>query len=91
MTQPLAGRIVKRGALAIIGFIVARPALDAFLRRQIYRFPGLAGRARATIARSRRRSGQALPSMATDAAHLSDNARQILRDLGQATDQHRQP
>ena len=89
MLKPLARRLAKRGALAMIGFIVARPALDAFLRRQVYRFPGLAGRARAAIARSRRRDGQALPTLATDEAQLTDNARQLLRDLARTLD-HRQ-
>jgi hypothetical protein len=88
---PMARRLARRGALALIGFIVARPALDAFLRRQIYRFPGLAGQARAAIARSRRRVGQALPTLATDEAQLSDNARQVLRDLARTFDHHRQP
>jgi hypothetical protein len=88
MMPPLAGRLVRRSALAVIGFIVARPALDAFLRRQVYRFPGVAGRARAAIARSRRRSGQALPTLSTDETQLTDNARQILRDLARTLDRH---
>ena len=91
MIAPVARRLVKRTALAVINFIVARPALDAFLRRQIYRFPGLAGRARAAIARSRRIHSQALPPVLTEEADLTDHARQILRDLARAIEHPRQP
>lgn len=85
----LARRALKTGALGVVGFIVARPRLDAFLRRQIYRFPGLAGRARAAIARSRRASGQALPVILTEEADLTDSARQVLQALERAIDNSR--
>ena len=87
----MARRILKAGALRAVGFIVARPRLDAFLRRQIYRFPGLAGRARAAIARSRRADGQALPVILTEEADLCDSARQVLHDLQRAIDHARTP
>lgn len=89
MMLALVKRLAKRVALGVIGFIVARPALDAFLRRQIYRFPGLAGRARAAIARSRRATGQKLPPVLTEEADLSDSARQVLRDLVRTIDHSR--
>jgi hypothetical protein len=85
----LARRVLKSGALGVVGFIVARPRLDAFQRRQIYRFPGLAGRARAAIARSRRASGQALPVIHTEEADLTDSARQVLQALERAIDNSR--
>lgn len=88
---PVARRLIKRTALAVINFIVARPALDAFLRRQIYRYPGLAGRARAAIARSRRMHSQALPPVLAEEADLTDHARQILRDLARSIDRASQP
>lgn len=75
--------LVKRCALRVVEFIVARPALDAFLRRQIYRFPGMAGRARAAVARSRR-GEQNLLSDVTEEADLTEYARQVLRDLERA-------
>jgi hypothetical protein len=87
----MARRILKILALRAVGFIVARPRLDAFLRRQIYRFPGLAGRARAAIARSRRADGQALPVILTEEADLCDSARQVLHDLQRAIDHTRAP
>ena len=83
-------RAIKAAALHAVGFIVSRPGLDAFLRRQIYRFPGLAGRARAAVARSRR-AGQNLAADVTDAADLSEPARQILRDLERAIAHARRP
>jgi len=82
----LARRVARAVVLRLIRFIVARPPLDAFLRRQVYRFPGLAGRARAAIARSRRDPGQALPVAVTAEADLTDNARQVLHDLRRAID-----
>lgn len=78
-------------ALRAVAFVIARPQLDAFLRRQLFRFPGLAGRVRATVARSRRTDWQALPVLATDEAELTDSARQVLCDLRRAighTHQH---
>ena len=81
-------RAVRAGALRLVAFILARPALDAFLRRQIYRFPGLAGRARAAVSRSRR-AHLAAPSVVTDEAGLTDAARQVLRDLAYAIDRQR--
>lgn len=77
-------RVFKAAALRAVGFIVARPGLDAFLRRQIYRFPGLAGRARAAVARSRRAAQNGVAEV-TDAADLSEPARQLLRDLERAS------
>jgi hypothetical protein len=80
---------MKSIASRLLGFVVARPALDAFLRRQVYRFPGLAGRVRATVARSRR-GQQNLLSEISEEADLSDHARLILRDLTRATRPSRQ-
>lgn len=77
--------------MRLIRFIVARPRLDAWLRRQVYRFPGLAGRARAAIARTRRNPDQVLPVAVTEEADLTDNARQVLQDLRRAIDPSRQP
>jgi hypothetical protein len=79
----------KTGVLRVVGFIVARPHLDAFLRRQIYRFPGIAGRARAAIARSRRPAGQGLAVILTEEADLTDGARQVLQALERAIDHNR--
>jgi len=72
--------------MRLLRFVVARPRLDAVLRRQVYRFPGIAGRARAAIARSRRPAGQVLPVAVTEEADLTDKARQILQDLRSAID-----
>ena len=77
----LVRRTAKAVALRTVGFVVARPGLDAFLRRQLFRFPGLAGRVRAALARSRRTDWQSLPPVMTDEAELTDAARQVLRDL----------
>lgn len=82
--------LFKAGALRLVEFVVARPALDAFLRRQVYRFPGVAGRARAAVARSRR-AQQNMPADATDEADLSDAARQVLHDLARAIAHPRLP
>ncbi len=74
-------QFVKAGGLRAVAFIVARPGLDEFLRRQIYRFPMLAGRVRAAVANSRRADWQSLPVLLADEAELSENARQVLHDL----------
>ena len=76
--------LLKRSALRMVEFVVARPALDAFLRRQVYRFPGMAGRARAAVARSRR-AEQNLLSDVIDEADLTEHARQVLHDLHRAS------
>ncbi|MDB5745695.1 MAG: hypothetical protein JWP72_543 [Massilia sp.] len=86
-----ARRKLKAGALAVLGFILARPRLDGFLRRQVFRFPGLAGRMRAAVARTRRTDWQVLPTLPTDEAELTDGARQILHDLRRALEHTRQP
>jgi hypothetical protein len=85
----LARRVARAGALRVVGFILSRPALDTFLRRQIYRFPGLAGRARSMVARSRR-PHQNLPAVVTEEAELTDAARLVLHDLARAIDHPRQ-
>lgn len=77
---------MKRIALGAVAFIVARPRLDDFLRRQIYRFPGIAGRVRGAIAHSRRADWQSLPVPLSDEAELTEGARQVLRDLRRAID-----
>ena len=77
---------VKTAALRAVAFVVARPRLDAFLRRQLFRFPGLAGRVRAAIARSRRTDWQVLPTLLADEADLTDAARQVLHDLRRVID-----
>jgi hypothetical protein len=82
---------LKAFALRAVGFIVARPRLDGFMRRQLFRFPGLAGRVRAAIARSRRSDWQTLPALPIDEADLTDPARQVLRDLRRALERTRQP
>ena len=79
-------RLAKNGALGLVAFVVARPRLDDFLRRQIYRFPGLAGRVRASVAHSRRADWQTLPVLLTDETELTDDARQVLHDLRRAID-----
>ena len=86
-----ARRAVKTAALRAVAFVVARPRLDGFLRRQLFRFPGLAGRVRAAVARSRRADWQALPTPVADEAELTDAARQVLHDLRRAIDHPRQP
>ena len=84
-------QLVKKAALRAVALIVARPRLDDFLRRQIYRFPGLAGRVRAAVAHSRRADWQSLPVPLADEAELTDSARQVLRDLRRAIDRTRTP
>jgi hypothetical protein len=86
-----ARQLVKKAALRAVAFVVARPRLDDFLRRQIYRFPGLAGRVRAAVAHSRRADWQSLPVMLSDEAELTDSARQVLHDLRRAIDHSRTP
>ena len=86
-----ARRVVKTAALRAVAFVVARPRLDGFLRRQLFRFPGLAGRVRAAVARSRRADWQVLPTPGADEADLTDAARQVLHDLRRAIDRNRQP
>jgi hypothetical protein len=86
-----AKQFVKRAALRAVAFIVARPRLDDFLRGQIYRFPGLAGRVRAAVAYSRRANWQSLPVVLADEAELTDGARQVLGDLRRAIDRTRTP
>ena len=85
----LVRQFVKKAALRALAFVVARPRLDDFLRRQIYRFPALAGRARAAIAHSRRADWQPLPVLLSDEAELTDGARQVLQDLRRAIDRER--
>ena len=82
---------VRSVALRAVAFVVARPRLDAFLRRQLFRFPGLAGRVRAAVARSRRADWQALPTPLADEADLTDAGRQVLHDLRRAIARNRQP
>ena len=90
MTGTLARRVVKAGTVRLIGFVVSRPALNAFLRRQMYRFPGLAGKVRMAVSRSRRAHQPVVP-LVTDEADLTDAARLVLRDLAYALDHPRQP
>jgi len=87
----MARQFAKKAALRAIAFVVARPRLDDFLRRQIYRFPGLAGRVRAAVAHSRRADWQRLPVLLNDEAELTDSAREVLRDLRRAIDHTRKP
>jgi hypothetical protein len=89
MTRPPGG-FFKSVTMRIVGFVLAHPKLDSFLRRQLYRFPGLAGRVRAAIARTRR-AQQTLPAVITKEADLTDDARQVLHDLRRAIDFTRQP
>jgi hypothetical protein len=81
-------RLVKKVALRAVAFVVARPRLDDFLRRQFYRFPGLAGRVRGAIAHSRRADWQSLPVVLANEAELTEGARQVLHDLRRAIDNH---
>jgi hypothetical protein len=87
----MARQFAKKAALRAVAFVVARPRLDDFLRRQIYRFPGLAGRVRAAVAHSRRTDWQRLPVLLNDEAELTDSAREVLRDLRRAVDHTRTP
>jgi hypothetical protein len=89
--RSVARRAAKALVLRTVGFVIARPHLDAFLRRQIFRFPGIAGRVRAALARSRRTDWQSLPPVLTDEADLTDAARQVLLDLQRAAARSRQP
>ncbi len=75
---------MKRIALGAVAFIVARPRLDDFLRRQLYRFPGIAGRVRGAISHSRRADWQSLPALPLDESELTEGARQVLHDLRRA-------
>jgi hypothetical protein len=84
-------QLVKKAALRAVAFVVARPRLDDFLRRQIYRFPGLAGRVRAAVAHSRRADWQSLPVLLNDEAELTDSAREVLHDLRRAIAHTRSP
>lgn len=77
-------RAVKATALRAVAFVLARPRLDDFLRRQLFRFPGMAGRVRAAVARSRRADWQVLPAPLADEADLTDAGRQVLHDLRRA-------
>ncbi|THC45664.1 hypothetical protein C2862_04025 [Massilia sp. Mn16-1_5] len=82
---------IKSAALRVVAFVVARPRLDEFLRRQIYRFPALAGRVRAAVANSRRADWQSLPVLLADEAELSESARQVLQDLRRSLGRTRTP
>lgn len=86
-----ARQVAKDAALRAVAFIVARPRLDGFLRRQLFRFPGLAGRVRAAVARSRRADWQTLPTLPTDESELTDAAREVLYGLKRALERNRQP
>ena len=85
------GRILRMAALRAAAFVVAHPRLDLFLRRQIYRFPRLAGRVRAAVAQSRRSDWQTVPVQLSDESELTDSAREVLRDLRRAIDRPRMP
>ena len=87
----VARQTVKAAALRTIAFVIARPRLDGFLRRQLFRFPGLAGQVRAAVARSRRADWRPLPTPVADEAELTDAARQVLHDLRRAIGRTRQP
>lgn len=87
----IARKFIKKVAMGLVGFVVARPALDIFLRQQLFRFPRLAGRARAVIARTRRIELRELPIPVVDEAELTDAARQVLHDLRRALARSRQP
>ena len=84
-------RQAKRAALAAVAFVVARPQLDEFLRRQVYRFPLLAGRLRGAVAHSRRSDWQSLPPPLTEESELTDEARQVFHDLQRAIARARPP
>jgi len=79
-------RLAKMLALRVAAFIMARPGLDLFLRRQLFRFPALAGRMRGAIARSRHSDSPSLPPPLADEAELSEPARQVLHELRRALD-----
>lgn len=87
----LARQAVKKAALGAVAFVVAHPRLDDFLRRQVYRFPRLAGGIRAVVGQSRRADWQPPPVVLSDETQLTDSARQVLRDLRRAIDQTRRP
>jgi hypothetical protein len=75
--------LIKASALQMVGFIVARPRLEAYLRRQMFRFPGLASHVRAAVTRSRR-AHQNMASGITGDDDLTDHARLVLHDLARA-------
>jgi hypothetical protein len=83
--------LLKKAALGTVAFIVARPRLDEFLRRQVYRFPGLAGRMRSAVAQSRRAGWQPPPVQLNDESELTESACQVLHDLRRAIDRARTP
>ena len=89
---PVAARqFITKTALGAVAFIVAHPRLDDFLRRQVFRFPGLAGRVRALVGQSRRAGWQPPPVVLRDEAELTDGAREVLRELRRAIDHTRTP
>jgi hypothetical protein len=81
-----ARRALKATLKAAFGFVLARPRLSFFLRRQLYRFPTLANRLRAIAIRARQPH---FPPPLPDDAPLPDRAQQVLRDLQRAIDQAR--
>ncbi|MBD8529893.1 MULTISPECIES: hypothetical protein [unclassified Massilia] len=85
------GQILRMAALRAAALVVAHPRLDLFLRRQIYRFPTLAGRVRAAVAQSRRSDWQTVPVHLSDETELTDSAREVLRDLRRAIDRTSTP
>lgn len=78
-------RLISRLAGRALAFVVARPRLDFFLRRQIARMPGVANRMRRLAARTRQQAFDLPPiPVLSDDKQLSEPARQVLRDLRQA-------
>lgn len=78
-------KLISLIALRAIGFVVARPKLDYFLRQRIFRHAALASFLRRTAARSRQQGWRLsdTPVLSED-AQLPDSAKEVLQDLRQA-------
>lgn len=92
-----ARRVAARAARAVlvrgVNFVVARPALAFFMRRQIARHPVLTLRLRTLVLRARGRlnpAPEASPA-AVEAQDLAPAARQVLAQLRRAIEQARKP
>ena len=77
--------LISALARRAIIFVVARPQLSFFLRRQLGRFPALAYRLRTVVARTRHIGWQPPATVVlSDDGVLSEPAREVLQDLRRA-------
>ena len=77
--------IISALARRAIIFVVARPQLNFFLRRQISRFPAIAYHLRGVVARTRHIGWQPpIAVVLSDDGALSEPAREVLEDLRRA-------